>query len=66
MNDGYRSSLYVTKSINSYTLPEMPTSGEIRDGPLEKLWRGGGGGGIFEPQDFFFVIKFLVRIFFRP
>ena len=29
----------------------------IRDGPLEKLW---GGRGIFEPQEFFFVIKFLV------
>ena len=28
----------------------------IRDGPSEKLW----GGGIFEPQEFFFVIKFLV------
>ena len=24
----------------------------IRDGPLEKLWVG--GGGIFEPQEFFF------------
>ena len=31
----------------------------IRDGPLEKLW-GEGGGGIFEPQEFFFVFKFLV------
>ena len=30
----------------------------LRDGPLEKLW--GGGRGIFEPQEFFFVIKFLV------
>ena len=30
----------------------------LRDGPLEKLW-GGGGRGIFEPQEFFFVIKFL-------
>ena len=29
----------------------------IRDGPFEKLW--GRGGGIFEPQEFFFVIKFL-------
>ena len=29
----------------------------IRDGPLEKLW---GGRGIFEPQEFFFVIKFVV------
>ena len=29
----------------------------VRDGPLEKLR---GWGGIFEPQEFFFVIKFLV------
>ena len=35
----------------------------LRDGPLEKLW---GGRGIFEPQEFFFLIKFLVWIFFRP
>ena len=28
----------------------------IRDGPLEKL---SGGWGIFEPGEFFFVIKFL-------
>ena len=27
---------------------------------------GRGGGGIFEVQEFFFVIKFLVWIFFRP
>ena len=32
----------------------------LRDGPLEKLWGGGQGWGIFEPQDLFFVIKFLV------
>ena len=32
----------------------------FRDGPLEKLW---GGRGIFQPQEFFFVIKFLVWIF---
>ena len=31
----------------------------ITDGPLEKLWGGGGGCGIFEPREFFFVIKFL-------
>ena len=31
----------------------------VRDGPLEKLW-GKGAGGIFEPQECFFVIKFLV------
>ena len=30
---------------------------DIRDGPLEKLL-GGGGRGIFELQEFFFVIKF--------
>ena len=30
---------------------------EVRDGPLEKLW---GGREIFEPQEFFFVSKFLV------
>ena len=29
----------------------------FRDGPLEKLW---GERGIFELQEFFFVIKFLV------
>ena len=40
------------------------TMKQLRDGPLEKLW--GGGGGIFEPQEFFFVIKFLARIFIRP
>ena len=27
----------------------------LRDGPLEKLWGGGGGGwGILGPQEFFF------------
>ena len=35
----------------------------VRDGPLEKLWEE---WGIFGPQEFFFVIKFLVWIFFRP
>ena len=30
---------------------------KLRDGPLEKLWEG---RGIFEPQEFFFVIKFRV------
>ena len=32
----------------------------IRDGPLQKLYGGGGGWGMFEPQEFFFVFKFLV------
>ena len=31
----------------------VPHSLSIRDGPLEKL-KGGGGGGIFEPQEFLF------------
>ena len=31
----------------------------IRDGPLEKLW-GGGGGEFSSSRNFFFVIKFLV------
>ena len=35
----------------------------LRDWQLEKLW---GKWGIFEPQEFFFVIKFRVWIFFRP
>ena len=35
------------------------------NGLLETLW-GWGGGGIYEPQEFFFVIKFHVWIFFRP
>ena len=32
----------------------------LRDGPLEKLR---GGRGIFEPQEIFFVIKFLYEVF---
>ena len=40
---------------------QMPTV--LRDGPLGKLL---GGWGIFETQEYFFVIKFLVSIFFRP
>ena len=36
----------------------------VRDGLLEKLWGGGGVGGerrgIFEPQELFFGVKFLV------
>ena len=34
-----------------------------RDGALEKLW--GRGGGIFEPQEFFFVINSLYELFFK-
>ena len=38
--------------INSFT-----RLSDFRGGPLGKLW---GERGIFERQDFFFVIKFLV------
>ena len=38
----------------------------FRDGPLEKLWGGGGGVGNFRAAGTFFVIKFLAWIFFRP
>ena len=34
----------------------------LRDGPLEKLC-GEGGGGIFGPQELFFVMKFLYELF---
>ena len=39
---------------------------DFRDGPLEKF--RGGGWGIVEPQEFFFVIKSnsLYEFFFRP
>ena len=43
--------------LGIYILKVVPFS--YRDGPLEKLW-GRGGGGIFEPQEFVFVTKFLV------
>ena len=48
--------IYIQKNISEAC--------KLRDGPLEKLW--GGGRGIFESQEFFFVIKFVVWIFFRP
>ena len=47
----------------------VPSSGSsflllVKDRPLEKLWGGGRGRGIFELQELFFGIKFLVLIFF--
>ena len=39
----------------------------LRDGPLQKLWGGGGGvEGNFRAAGIFFAIKFLVWIFFTP
>ena len=51
------------EQLDAHLLNEITS---IRDGPLEKLWGGGGGKGLFELQQFFFVIKFLVWIFLRP
>ena len=45
----------VIKKLKAYGFTNQ--SLDLRDGPLETLW---GGRGIFEPQEFFFVIKFLV------
>ena len=56
----YPQDLFVVRSWQGERAPYKPA---LRDGPLEKLW---GGRGIFEPQEFFFLIKFLVGIFFRP
>ena len=36
----------------------------LRDGPLEKWWRGGGGGSISNLYDHFFKIFCLCRFFF--
>ena len=47
-----------TPAAQSNSSCSVNTLQRIRDGPLEKFW--GGGGGIFEPQEFFFVLKFLV------
>ena len=52
------------EQLDAHLLNEITCT---RDWPLEKLWqRVGGFWGIFQPQEFFFVIKFLVWIFFRP
>ena len=52
--------IFLTLSNDSVSIKlttSFPSS-LFRDGPLEKLW--GGGRGLFELQEFFFVIKFLV------
>ena len=61
----YECSIGLELSFRSFEihLVRMKVETNIRDGPLEKLWGGEGGGGgrgIFEPQEFFFVTKFLV------
>ena len=45
----------VIKKLKAYGFTNQ--SLDLRDGPLETLWEG---RGMFEPQEFFFVIKFLV------
>ena len=53
------------QTATTFSLTLVHPRALLRDGPLES-YGGRGGGGIFEPQEFFFVIKFLVSIFFRP
>ena len=53
------------QTATTFSLTLVHPRALLRDGPLES-YGGRGGGGIVEPQEFFFVIKFLVSIFFRP
>ena len=64
---------FLVKEVLSFLAPRILGSQpyfswlpNFGNGLLEKLWGLGGGGGIYEPQEFFFVIKFHVWIFFRP
>ena len=62
----FKLSEFINRSsiISSYDLP-VTTNIKIPGRTIRKVM-GGRGGGIFEPQEFFFVIEFLVWIFFRP
>ena len=65
MNDhlGFKKRCYL--SLNTYLKICLQVClVKVRDSTVRKAM--GGGGGILEPQDFFFVIKFLVWIFFKP
>lgn len=46
------------RSQGAFSYGEVSREEVVTDGPLEKLFGGGGGRAIFEPQEFF--IKFLV------
>ena len=50
--------LLLSSRVSSLVINLLTINLSFRDGPLEKLW--GGGGGILEPREIFFVIKFLV------
>ena len=50
--------LLLSSRVSSLVINLLTINLSFRNGPLEKLW--GGGGGILEPQEIFFVIKFLV------
>jgi len=54
--------LYNLSQNSCILFPKYVMSGSGRT--IRKVM--GGGRGIFEPREFFFVIKFLVWIFFRP
>ena len=48
--------LLLSSRVSSLVINLLTINLSFRNGPLEKLW----GGGILEPQEIFFVIKFLV------
>ena len=48
--------LLLSSRVSSLVINLLTINLSFRDGPLEKLW----GRRILEPQEFFFVIKFLV------
>ena len=48
--------LLLSSRVSSLVINLLTINLSFRNGPSEKLW----GGGILEPQEIFFVIKFLV------
>ena len=53
--------LLLSSRVSSLVINLLTINLSFRNGPLEKLWGGGKAiGGILEPQEIFFVIKFLV------
>ena len=52
--------LLLSSRVSSLVINLLTINLSFRNGPLEKLWGGKAIGGILEPQEIFFVIKFLV------
>ena len=42
------------------------TKRNLKNGPLEKLWKGGGGWGIFEAREFFSLSNSFMNFSLRP